>query len=195
MIIKDLIPLKMEKQMKKILLITLCIGFAMTQSIQTKQIEVPVTQDTELIDISEYIDLGEGYYNVELIFVENLNFESESEFGFIYISPIQHGGRFAEFHVWPEFDNYTGEVIHYNSYNAYHPSIINQNNAVLTKGVWTGGGGFGNGNNADFSCTFIVNITGLFEDALLPPTGDLNLDGEINVVDVVVLVNSILGEE
>ena len=46
--------------MKKILLIALCIGFAITQSIQTKQIEVPVTQDTESIDISDYIELGEG---------------------------------------------------------------------------------------------------------------------------------------
>ena len=41
--------------------------------------------------------------------------------------------------------------------------------------------------------TFKFWVTGLFEDELLPPTGDLNLDGEINVVDVVVLVNSILG--
>ena len=41
--------------------------------------------------------------------------------------------------------------------------------------------------------TFTFWVTGLFEDQLLPPTGDLNSDGEINVVDVVVLVNSILG--
>ena len=39
----------------------------------------------------------------------------------------------------------------------------------------------------------ILHITGLFEDELLPPTGDLNSDGDINVVDVVILVNSILG--
>ena len=36
-------------------------------------------------------------------------------------------------------------------------------------------------------------VTGLFEDELMPDVGDMNLDGNINVVDVVVLVNSILG--
>ena len=39
-----------------------------------------------------------------------------------------------------------------------------------------------------------MNITGLFEDDLIFDTGDLNGDGNVNVVDVVVLVNSILGE-
>ena len=47
-------------------------------------------------------------------------------------------------------------------------------------------------NIISFSGNLIINITGVFENELLPPTGDLNLDGEVNVVDVVVLVNSIL---
>ena len=52
------------------------------------------------------------------------------------------------------------------------------------------------GYHPDFteSITLKFWVTGLFEDELLPPTGDLNSDGEINVVDVVILVNSILGE-
>ena len=33
----------------------------------------------------------------------------------------------------------------------------------------------------------------MFEDELMPDVGDMNNDGNINVVDVVVLVNSILG--
>ena len=44
-----------------------------------------------------------------------------------------------------------------------------------------------------FSGTMILRITGLFEDELMPDVGDMNLDGNINVVDVVVLVNQILG--
>ena len=43
--------------MKKLLILLIC-GFAFTQSIQTKQVEVPITQDTESIDISEFRSPG-----------------------------------------------------------------------------------------------------------------------------------------
>ena len=144
--------------MKKILLIALCLGFAMTQSIQTKQIEVPVTQDTESIDISAYIDLGEGYYNVEMIYFKELIMGSDFDgMGRIkFISEILNTGKI-------ELETY-----HYGEtslYYAYQPCMIDAEFSNLFNSST---------DNFDYSGTMILHITGLFEDELLPPTGDLN---------------------
>ncbi|MBI65710.1 MAG: hypothetical protein CMG64_05415 [Candidatus Marinimicrobia bacterium] len=55
--------------MKKILILLIC-GFAFTQSIQTKQVEVDFNQNTQ-IDFSEYFNLIEGRYIVNAVFIEN----------------------------------------------------------------------------------------------------------------------------
>ena len=148
----------------------------MTQSIQTKQIEVPVTQDTESIDISQYIDLGEGYYNVELIYFEELIMGSDFDgMGRIkFISEIPNTGKM-------ELEIYGETSLYY----AYQPCMIDADFPNLFNSST---------DDLDYSGTMILHVTGLFEDELLPPTGDLNSDGEINVTDVVVLVNSILGD-
>ena len=192
--------------MNKILI--LLIGFAFTQSIQTKQIEVPVTQDTELIDISQYIDLVEGYYNVEIIYIENFDFEvfnSEQWFdeNIEFVSPYEYGGTLQVEVYRNNIEDENGNQIDvYESYNAYHPAIITQNNSIFTKHV-------NDLDNTDWSYSgmFIMNITGLFEDEyqnqiddindLLSEitSGDMNLDGNINVQDIIALVNVILGEE
>ena len=179
--------------MKKILMILIC-GFAFTQSIQTKQVEVPFNQHTESIDISEYIDLGEGYYNVEIIYIENFNFEilNGNVFGgstFEYRSPLEYGGHLrTEIYENNIEDENGNQVLVYTVYNAYHSAIVTQNNSVFTKylNAWDDTEWF-------YSGTLIMNITGLFEDELMPDVGDMNLDGNINVVDVVLLVDSILG--
>ena len=44
-----------EVMMKKILLIALCLGFGLTQSIQTKQVEVAIT-DWNSINLYESLD-------------------------------------------------------------------------------------------------------------------------------------------
>ena len=165
--------------MKKLLMILIC-GFAFTQSIQTKQIEVPVTQDTESIDISDYLDLIEGYYNVELIYIEELSTTLDDSMSRIkFVSEISNTGKMEL-----EIFNY-GPDVPTNYYYAYQPCMIDIENSILN-----------NSSDDDlyfFSGTMILRITGLFEDELMPDVGDMNLDGNINVVDVVVLVNSILG--
>ena len=47
---------------------------------------------------------------------------------------------------------------------------------------------------SQFSGTFYFQITGLFEDAGVGLQGDMNDDEIINVVDIVALVNIIMGE-
>ena len=71
--------------MKKLLMILIC-GFAFTQSIQTKQVAVDITYPDPydfyaffepVINISDYVELSEGYYyKVELIYIENLQGDS-----------------------------------------------------------------------------------------------------------------------
>ena len=75
--------------MEKILLIALCLGFAMTQSIQTKQVEVTIA-DWNSINLYELLDesIG-GNYRVKLNDVDFNGTDSDDfctniEFG-IYI--------------------------------------------------------------------------------------------------------------
>jgi len=167
----------------KLLMILIC-GFAFTQSIQTKQIEVPVTQDTESIDISDYLDLIGGYYNVELIYIEEflvpeITYVNSIGSAVRFDSEIQNTGSVSV----SIYNTGTPFLFHY--YYAYEPCMIDIENSIL------------NNSSSDdleyFSGTMILRITGLFEDELMPDVGDMNLDGNINVVDVVVLVNQILG--
>ena len=156
--------------MKKLLIILIC-GFAFTQSIQTRQFEVEFNQDTQQIDISDFIDLYEGYYNVEVIYIENLTYTLDDWMGAIkFTSNIENSGKVS-------LEIYEDAV-----YYAYQSPVISNIDSILNNESTLN----------SYSGNLIINITGLFEDELMPDVGDMNYDGNINVVDVVSLIDIIL---
>ena len=181
--------------MKKILLIALCLGFAVTQSIQTKQVEITITDigqfETTMgdngqlyydLNVGEYISLLEGEYMLQLA-------------SFLSVSSIS---SYAMFEGRSCNGSYSGFWWNNNSSacplsedcNTYggEPLRINYDCQSMFFEQWS----IDNILQETSSFTIKFWVTGMFEDELLPPTGDLNTDGQIDVVDVVILVNSIL---
>ena len=176
--------------MKKILLIALCLGFAMTQSIQTKQVEVTIT-DWSDINLYELIEnpVLDSNYSFELvktaIDIGQLTDDATVRLEHPNISPS----------VNMDYETgWVGRIIffleHNNTYSTtFHQIIINETYRMLdlqpeNSNIFE---------DDNFTLTLTFWVTGLFQGELLPDTGDLNFDGNIDVVDVVILVNSILG--
>ena len=175
--------------MKKLLI--LLIGVAFTQSIQTKQVEVTIQDggDINLYEISEAI---EGNYRVSLLDYELTGITLEEIMYEIYIdritlksnaSPnvvgikIDFGAESFGSNMIP-IEDHIGGLIMNSDY-----SFITQSSSGFNLPEFPEGS----------SLTYTFLVTGMFEDDAMFDTGDLNEDGAVNVVDVVVLVNSILG--
>ena len=190
--------------MNKILI--LLIGFAMTQSIQTKQIEVTISDFSSGVNLFENSDLiGEEYY-VKSIGLESLNIPNlctelqgfaNDGLRFTLYDERTYQMLESNYPIMPNFG-----IIHIDCYT-YH-SYPTNTNIVITNylpNIMICDGGYDTEFNVcstdvlDYisPITFTFWVTGMFEGDLMFDTGDLNGDGEVNVVDVVVLVNSILG--
>ena len=162
--------------MKKLLIILIC-GFAFTQSIQTKQVEVTITDIYTLptndsnkpyININDYLDLGENNYLVK--FAE---FEFDpTHLPYIFLANCDGSGYGLSV---TDF-GYTSED---GRVNNQCPNIIIDSHT------------FDVGHT---SFTLIFFITGMFEDEGIGLQGDMNGDEMLNVVDVVSLVSAILGD-
>ena len=172
--------------MKKILI--LLIGFAFTQSIQTKQVEVTIT-DMENFNLYGLIENPTGEtYSVELseaeydgIIPDNSEFYAlalnniptlgADEFSLIQLYFISESQSISIVNDSPLIlseSNPSIEVIHFNLSNAF-----NLDDNPMTLKFW---------------------VTGMFEDAGVGLQGDMNDDDIINVVDIVALVNIVIGE-
>ena len=195
--------------MKKILMILIC-GFAFTQSIQTKQVSVTIEQwDTPINLFTEMGLIGDRY---EVSFVD-----VDIENGSTVCDDLQTNYYYGLGFPINLIDDYKMSIneefgmchinvsIDYDCANQY--ASDNRGWNIPTSGLFI----TQMGQNiylsqyydamicgqVDYSIlgnmTLTFWVTGLFEDELMPDVGDMNLDGNINVVDVVVLVNSILG--
>ena len=182
--------------MKKILI--LLSGLVLTQTnVSTKHIPIYIDQSTSQIDFSEHVTFEHnGYYYVTLMFYENFSNDCE-------LTPDDINSEWIEWELsfktslYPEIPNQSIEVDyewnegnHEYYFEDYHLTL-SQNNSILLSDYTE----FFDLGCSQFSGTFYFQITGLFEDELIPSgTGDLNDDGIINVVDIVALVNIILGD-
>ena len=173
--------------MKKLLMILIC-GFAFTQSIQTKPVEVTIT-DWSDINLYELIENPiEGNYTFELI---DGVYDGEVESWWSHI-PL----HFVESYFFDDMGyhlDYSGSI-HFDRdfpgtfFICNRKAIINQANHSI-----------------EFVSPYLHQITeeiilkfwvtGLFEDEGVGAQGDLNNDDIIDVIDIVALVNLILGEE
>jgi len=178
--------------MNKILILALCLGFGLTQSIQTKQAEITITDLSNLeiiydndedfyygINVNEHISLFEGEYLLQLISIQSPD-DILGIFRANNCNGTDSGFWWANFDYGPSgVDVYGGEPLRI-SYDCSYMLLEGDNHQLESLLEQT----------SSLSLKFWV--TGMFEDELLPPTGDLNLDGEVNVADVVALVNTIL---
>ena len=60
----------------KNLLCVLMFGMVFGQdAITTKEITIPIDENTEMIDIGNYVDLVSGFYTVQLIYIHEITFD------------------------------------------------------------------------------------------------------------------------
>ena len=180
----------------KIILLFL-VGIVSTQTnVSTKHIPIYIDQNTTEIDFSDYVSFeNNSYYYTTLIFYENFINDCELtadesnyewvEWELVFNTSLSSGTPNQSFEIDYEWDEGSHEY-----YFEDDNLVLSQNNTVLISDYSE----FFNLGCSQFSGTFYFQITGVFEDDLIPSeTGDLNDDGIINVVDIVALVNIILG--
>ena len=173
--------------MKKILIILIC-GFAFTQSIQTKQVEVTIT-DWSLLGNGQEVN-GEMYKELDLSNYLNLD-----------------GNYIVRIDDWEILDE------SFNSFNELKISRCNNNDGMGTEFIYYNGGILSfsdmsggsirmrsdchklNINIAEeVSSNITFWVTGMFEDEGVGLQGDMNDDEVINVTDIIALVNIIIGD-
>ena len=160
--------------MKKLLCVLL-FGMVFGQdAITTKEITIPIDENTEMIDIGNYIDLESGLYTVQLIYINEIDIECvsntqcedimiESEF-----SSMAIGFDYMNEHLRME----TGTV------------TINYDNSILISDNSCG--------ECPFGLELVLRISGRFDDTDVGLNGDMNDDNDLDVLDVVLLVQEIL---
>jgi len=178
--------------MKKLLILLIC-GFAFTQSIQTKQVEVTIT-DWSDINVYELIEnpIGEKYQTQLTNIIINGNIESDwypmnielidnEEIADAYASVTAMNYECISLFITNPNTAYS--INHQNFY-------IDESNQYLSVDAMNGLPDFAE--NSSITLTFWV--TGMFEDEGIGLQGDMNGDEMLNVVDVVSLVSVILGD-
>ena len=161
--------------MKKLLCV-LMFGFLFSQdAISTKEITIPIDENTEMIDIGDYIELSSGFYTVQLVYVYLIDTNCDNCEGLTLISAYDsnsNSGIWVYFSLDNGIDGYDGlTTISYEN-----PNLINDSSCWLPDCL--------------YDLEFVVRVSGRFDDTSL--NGDMNEDGELDVLDVVSLVQEIL---
>ena len=178
--------------MKKLLILLVC-GFAFTQSIQTKQVEITITDweslsdgfnlqnyPTKLVDLSNYIVMIDGYeYMSSFIKMDIVG-------GFDIWDNIKMQGtcEYQDLYTESEWNNQYGGIVYSRNPMRFNSNCPNINILAESSNVVV--------NDRDITLTF--HITGMFEDEGVGLQGDMNDDDIINIIDVVSLVDIIVGE-
>ena len=173
--------------MKKLLILLVC-GFAFTQSIQTKQVEVTITDwslledsddeycgECKEIDFSNYLDLNGNY----IIRVDDWEILDESFNGSTMVIITRCNDNYG---LGPQYiEYYDGSPQFAGMYNGF---MRMHECHKLNLGL-----------DFELSSTFTFWVTGMFEDEGVGLQGDMNDDDIINVTDIIALVNIIIDEE
>ena len=167
--------------MKKILLLTL-LSFCLSTDITTKELILQIDETTESIDVADYLDLESGYYSVHLVYASIMSTSNDWHFfgGGLYegidISADGMSEDLYDFHT-------NGRFVTISSENS---SLVSADEEAMIGLLYSSDGG-------EISLELTLHISGRFEDN--SQTGDMNFDGDINVLDVIALVNVILDDD
>ena len=168
--------------MKKLLCV-LMFGLMLGQdAITTKEITIPIDENTEMIDVRDYIDLVSGFYTVKLIYLNVINDECanmEEDFGVQFIP--EYGAEDISIY----YCGFPDDCPELGFYNGISEMSVNYENGILNSNSWT-----------DYDCAYnlelILRVSGRFDDTDVGLNGDMNDDGTLDVLDVVSLVQEIL---
>ena len=184
--------------MKKLLCV-LMFGMMFGQdAITTREYEIPFNSNITEIDFSDYTSLAGGIYQVELLsfIVNDVDFDEVFEgegicryfqaWSGIWLNSYSEG-----------YNNYINIMFEASNAGGIDyvggsgSALISQENYVLT-------GNFSYQNMSDQDCVnsfsgiWLIRISGRFDDTDVGLQGDMNDDGELDVLDVVSLVQEIL---
>ena len=160
--------------MKKLLCV-LMFGMVFGQdAITTKEITIPIDENTEMIDIGNYIDLESGLYTVQLIYINEIDIEC--------VSNTNCEGIIIE-------SEFTSQEIAFDYMGGYllmrvRTITINYDNSILISDNWCGG--------CPFGLELVLRVSGRFDDTDVGLQGDMNDDDSLDVLDVVMLVDVII---
>ena len=173
--------------MKKILLLTL-LSFCLSTNITTKELIVEIDETTESIDIANYLDLESGYYSIQLVYVNLINTNC-NEWNF------WAGGLNGSTNHWRIA--LSGNGMTENPYDFYADgafATISYENSYLTEEHSEDMLGLLYCNDSEeVSLELTLHVSGRFDND--SQTGDINFDGDINVLDIIALVNVIIGDD
>ena len=177
--------------MKKILILLIGLAFAQASlSIQTKEFTIPVSSEQTIYDVTDYITLVSGKYALKLLEATNIQISCSGCYNNYVLTPKSCSG--LDENSW--------------LMNLSNNGIFISDESQCTELELTIGEPI-EGDDVPFTADVTYRIVGSFEDEhqnqiddiydLLGgiTSGDMNLDGTINVVDIVALVNIIIGEE
>ena len=160
--------------MKKLLCVLL-FGMVFGQdAITTKEITIPIDENTEMIDIGNYVDLESGLYTVQLIHINEIDTEC--------VSNTNCEGIIIE-------SEFTSQAIAFDYMGGYllmgvRTITINYDNSILISDNWCGG--------CPFGLELVLRVSGRFDDTDVGLQGDMNDDDSLDVIDVVMLVDVIV---
>ena len=174
--------------MKKLLCV-LMFGMVFGQdAITTREFEIPFNFEMNTLDLSEHIDFVDGLYEVYQIKTEFDNIDCS------WLASCDMG--MAGLGFYGALDGSLS--INLNSsdcedlspkYRAhYEKLLISSNNSILSMSFCCDCNP-----NPNLSGTMTIRVSGRFDDTDVGLNGDMNEDGELDVLDVVSLVQEILG--
>ena len=167
--------------MKKTLIFLISLGFTLCQeSVTTKEIIIQINENTTSIDISDYINLESGYYSVELVHANLLNTDCDNWWLWIW------GLNSYVAITSTENDPYEYWIVD----DGRHLTITNENSLFLGEEL---GNLINSNNDTQIDLEIIFHISGKFQSDY--DTGDMNEDGNVDILDVIVLVNAILDND
>ena len=171
--------------MKKLLCV-LMFGMVFGQdAITTREYEIPFNSEMTTIDISQYAELGDGLYEIDLILqtIDNINTTCNQE---LYYPQWRDSNNYGV--IYLDFNSWEGQITYgWDSAMPAKPPLISSSNPILTLENPDANQCF------NFSGNWLIRVTGRFNDTDVGLQGDMNDDGELDVLDVVSLVQEILG--
>jgi len=182
--------------MKKLLCV-LMFGFVLSQDAITKrEYTLTITQDTESIDVTELLGYSiEGIIEIDIINIENIDIPDDcGTFAYDDMNAQTYTIQLKNLNaIISNYSNISiGFGVNHGGCNTYvgasnNRLILNSNNREIYVEPSSE-----YGDNFNFSFIATITISGKFPSDDVGLQGDMNDDGELDVLDVVSLVQEIL---
>ena len=183
---------------RTILSIFLLVTFSFAQTnISSKYIIVPISQNTSQIDFLDYITLQDNeLYTITPFYLEDFSnncpdnllegWDLEFQTNLYSTSNSMH----QDFEIDYDCEDFEDTGVMTCRYFIENPDIvINSENSIISGSYQ----GFYDVGCSIFTGDLYFRVTGVFEEDIMPETGDMNNDGIIDILDIVAMVNVIMG--